>query len=46
MNTLAEQQAQIFVTAVEQEAMRGILAQIASPVKMFHVKHGTITETF
>ncbi len=44
ISTLAEQQAQIFVTAVEQEAMSGILAQVGSPVKMFHVKHGTITE--
>lgn len=44
IGTLAEQQAQIFVTAVEQEAMSGILAQLGSPVKMFHVKHGTITE--
>lgn len=45
ISTLAEQQAQIFVTAVEQEAMSEILAQVGSPVKMFHVKHGTITET-
>jgi DNA replication and repair protein RecF len=44
IRTLAEQQAQIFVTAVEQEAMSDILAQLGSPVKMFHVKHGTITE--
>lgn len=44
VGVLAEQQAQIFVTAVEEEAMSEILAQIGSPVKMFHVKHGTITE--
>lgn len=44
IKTLAEQQAQIFVTAVEQEAMSDILAQVGSPVKMFHVKQGQITE--
>lgn len=44
IRTLAEQQAQIFVTAVEEEAMSSILAETASPVKMFHVKHGAIRE--
>ena len=44
INTLAEQGAQVFVTAVEQKAMSEILAQVNSPVKMFHVKQGTITE--
>lgn len=41
---LAEQQAQVFVTAVEQEAISGILAQLSCAVKMFHVKQGTINE--
>ena len=44
ISTLAEQQAQIFVTAVEQEAMSGILAQMDEPVKMFHVKQGMVEE--
>ena len=44
ISTLAKQQAQIFVTAVEQEAMSPMLAQIGCPVKMFHVKQGEITE--
>ncbi len=44
IHALAEQQAQIFVTAVEQETINGILAQLSSPVKMFHVKQGDIRE--
>jgi DNA replication and repair protein RecF len=44
ISTLTQQQAQIFVTAVEPDAMSGIFAQVGSPVKMFHVKHGNITE--
>lgn len=44
INTLVAQQAQVFVTAVEQQAISEILAEVRCPVKMFHVKHGTITE--
>ncbi len=45
INRLAEQGAQVFVTAVEQEAISEILTEVGSPVKMFHVKHGNIQET-
>lgn len=44
ISILAEQQTQIFVTAVEEDALSGIFAQINSPVKMFHVKQGAIIE--
>ena len=44
IKTLADQNAQIFVTAVEKEAMSEIMVQLGSPVKMFHVKHGMIDE--
>ena len=39
---LAKQEAQIFVTAVEREALQEILVKL--PLKMFHVEHGNITE--
>ena len=39
---LARQEAQIFVTAVEREALQEILSRL--PLKMFHVEHGNITE--
>lgn len=45
LNTLADQKAQVFVTAVEAEAMSELLAQMEVSVKMFHVKQGSIQET-
>lgn len=42
INLLAKQETQVFVTAVEREALGDTLTRL--PVKMFHVEHGNITE--
>jgi DNA replication and repair protein RecF len=39
---LSKQQTQIFVTAVERQALSNVLSML--PLKMFHVEHGNITE--
>ena len=39
---LSKQAAQIFVTAVQREDENSFLAK--SPMKMFHVEHGRVTE--
>ena len=38
ISLLLEQQAQLFITAVEPDIFSGI--SITKPVKLFHVKHG------
>ncbi|MHB1946683.1 MAG: DNA replication/repair protein RecF [Gammaproteobacteria bacterium] len=42
MSLLSRQEAQVFVTTVEREILDANLIQ--SPMKMFHVEHGDITE--
>jgi DNA replication and repair protein RecF len=44
LNILSTQQAQVFITVVEAKLLDEILTTIKVPVKLFHVKHGTITE--
>lgn len=40
MRMLSEQNTQVFITAVEREALDGFLTH--SPMKMFHVEHGNV----
>lgn len=44
LRALAAQQAQIFVTVVEEKVLDEMLATIDGPIKLFHVKHGEINE--
>lgn len=44
MRALAAQQAQIFVTVVEEKILDEMVATVTGPIKLFHVKHGEINE--
>lgn len=41
---LARQNAQVFITAIEKDAMNGAIEQVLTGVKVFHVEHGNVTE--
>jgi DNA replication and repair protein RecF len=41
---LLAQQSQVFVTAVEHEGVSEVVNHLSSPIKMFHVKHGLVSE--
>lgn len=42
VNLLAKQKTQIFITAIESEAVCDLIDQCSVPIKVFHVKHGSI----
>jgi len=43
MQLLLSQEAQVFITAIEEDILNPLLTQV--PHKMFHVEHGNLTET-
>ena len=42
VTTLAQQQTQIFITAIEKEHISSSLSKFEVPVKVFHVEHGKV----
>lgn len=41
---LSKQQSQVFITAIEKEAICELTCETTMPLKVFHVEHGAVTE--